>query len=432
MILAAGTGSRISRWKDVPKPLLRLCGLPLIERTIRTAHRAGFKDFVVVTGYRGQEIQDAIGDGSKFDVQVRYVDNQEWEKANGISVLKVKDYVKDDFVLTMADHIVDAKTFKKLFQANLGTDDLMLVTDSRIGSIFDINDATKVSVSGDRISEIGKELTKYNAIDTGLFLCSTRLFEALEQIQAKTGDASLTEGVRILAAQEKARVEDIGSGWWQDVDTVEAYRHAEKLLIQSLRKPTDVFVSRHFNRPISLFFSKYLSRFSIRPDYVSFISGAVGFMAPFFLIQGEYWSFVMGAFLYHFSSVLDGCDGEIARLKFMESKRGQWVDTISDVISHYLFVAGITIGLFFQTANPNILLLGVLGYIGMTSLLYVMFQYLLKSSKGGSLVAFEQDYVQSVSGFSRSCHDDGSIFKAFDQKSHVCLLILFACRDWKN
>ncbi len=157
VILAAGTGTRISVWnKEVPKPLIPLCGMPLIERTIRTAASAGFSDFVVVTGYRGEEIRTYLGDGGRWGVRIRFAENPDWTKSNGISVLKAKPQIEgDEFVLLMADHVVDAVAFDRVRDVTLGDQDLILLTDPRIHKVFDLPDATRVKLRGHQIVDIG-------------------------------------------------------------------------------------------------------------------------------------------------------------------------------------------------------------------------------------------------------------------------------------
>ena len=74
---------------------------------------------------------------------------------------------------------------------------------------------------------IGKSLTDYDAIDTGLFVCSPEIFGYLEQAK-RDGDCSLADGVRLMAADGKVRVIDIGDAWWQDIDSPETLEHARK------------------------------------------------------------------------------------------------------------------------------------------------------------------------------------------------------------
>ena len=84
----------------------------------------------------------------------------------------------------------------------------------------------KVKTCGDRIIAIGKDLADYDAIDTGVFLCAPNIFDYLERAK-RNGDCSLADGVRLMAAEGKARAVDIGQAWWQDVDTPEMLRQAE-------------------------------------------------------------------------------------------------------------------------------------------------------------------------------------------------------------
>src|SRR5207245_5663003 len=85
-------------------------------------------------------------------------------------------------------------------------------------SFFEFDDANKVQTRRDRIRHIGKYLTRYDAIDTGLFVCPLKIFDYLERVK-RDGDCSLADGVRSMASEGKARAVDIGNAWWQDIDT---------------------------------------------------------------------------------------------------------------------------------------------------------------------------------------------------------------------
>jgi choline kinase len=110
-----------------------------------------------------------------------------------------------------------------------------LAADRKIDSIFDLDDATKVKIEGDQLIAIGKQLDDYNAIDTGMFLCSDEIFTYLEAAQ-RDGDCSLSDGVRLMAADGKVRAVDIGDAWWQDVDTPEMLARAEQDSARLLRQ----------------------------------------------------------------------------------------------------------------------------------------------------------------------------------------------------
>ena len=107
----------------------------------------------------------------------------------------------------------------------------------QLETIFDMDDATKVLARGRKLTKIGKQLAEFNCIDTGLFVCSRALLEALGAVYRDQGDASLSAGVQRLAAAGRMTVVDIGSGFWQDIDTPAMLEHAERRLAQLEETP---------------------------------------------------------------------------------------------------------------------------------------------------------------------------------------------------
>src|SRR5690606_32944152 len=105
-----------------------------------------------------------------------------------------------------------------------------LLVDYKLGSIFDMDDATKVLAHEGRIASIGKAITEFNCVDTGVFVCTRALLDAIESVYARRGDASLSEGVAALASRGEMFAVDVGDGFWQDVDTPEMLAHAERVL----------------------------------------------------------------------------------------------------------------------------------------------------------------------------------------------------------
>jgi len=227
LILAAGNGKRIaSRSGELPKPLVRLHGKPLLEHVVRGAHDAGIERFVIVVGYRGHLIQQWWNNSALSNFPVTWVENPEYLKDNGISVLRAKPRIHERFLLLMADHIFEPETARALLNQHVGDDEVVLAVDKNIDAIFDIDDATKVRMSGDQIVEIGKNLSMYDALDTGMFHCSPALFRALEEAMFNW-NCSLSDGVRLLARAGKFKGFDIGNNQWQDVDTPEALDYAK-------------------------------------------------------------------------------------------------------------------------------------------------------------------------------------------------------------
>jgi choline kinase len=159
---------------------------------------------------------------------VTLIENAEYHKANGVSALAAKAEFNEPFLLLMSDHIFESATAKALLQQPLAEDEVILAVDTELDRIFDLDDATKVRCEGNHVVEIGKHLARYNALDSGMFLCSPALFSCLESVK-ENGDCSLSDGMRKLAQQRKLRAFDIGGGHWQDVDSPEALEHVERI-----------------------------------------------------------------------------------------------------------------------------------------------------------------------------------------------------------
>lgn len=226
LILAAGNGSRLAaRSGELPKPLVQLHGKPLLQHVMRGAHEAGIDRFVIVLGYRGHMIQKWYESHPMEGVQVTWVENPDYHKNNGVSVLHAKPVIHEPFLLMMADHMFDPANARALLRHPLGKEQVFLAVDRNIDRVFDIDDATKVRLSGDCIVDIGKDLEHYDALDTGMFHCDPVLFHWLERAM-KNGNCSLSDGMRLMAQNGTFKAFDIGEGYWQDVDTPEALEYA--------------------------------------------------------------------------------------------------------------------------------------------------------------------------------------------------------------
>ena len=355
LIIAAGNGTRMqSVTRGRHKSLMNLLGLKIIERVILGAKEAGIFEFVIIIGYKGKELKETIGDGSRFGVSIAYVQNNKWEKANGISVFKAKDYFKENFILLMSDHVFDWRTLLKLKRIKLKKDECALAIDKKLDGVLDITDTTKVITKNGRIEKIGKSLEKYNAYDTGMFFCSPYIFKILEKTIGK-GKNSLTNAMSILASEGRLRLFDIKEKFWADCDTYADIKFAQTKLINSLPKPADGILSKKFNRKVSGLITRLLVRTPITPNLISLSIPILAVFTFFLLIQGRYPWIIFGGLLIQFMSILDGCDGEIARLKFLKSKWGGFFDTVLDKYVDTIVVAGMALGYLTVTGNELIL-----------------------------------------------------------------------------
>jgi choline kinase len=226
VILMAGTGSRLNGAEaDLPKPLISIGGRPLISYAIESFAQVGVTTLHTIVGAKAEmltrEIETLIPQGMTLNP----IHNSAWQKQNGISVLCAMHWVRSPFFLAMGDHLFEPSILQRLL-AESDFNQLNVAVDRKIKAIFDLDDAMKVQTHGKFVAAIGKQLGRYDAIDTGLFLSSPDFFGFLDRAR-QNDDCSLADGVRVMAAAGKVKAIDIGDAWWQDVDTPAMLQRAE-------------------------------------------------------------------------------------------------------------------------------------------------------------------------------------------------------------
>ena len=338
LIIAAGRGSRFDgAGQKSHKTLIPVCGVPLIERIVSAC--GPMEEYVIVTGYRSEEIEAQLIRLLTGRVKFRFIRNGQWERANGVSVLAAREALADEksFLLTMSDHLFERSLAEKLLSSGVRDGVCALAVDRNIAGVRDIEDATRVRLGEDSsISGIGKMLTEFDAVDTGVFLCTPALFEALEKAQADGGD-SLSDGVRVLCGQGKMHAVDVTGCMWQDIDNPADLAEAGRRLWNTVAKPRDGVVSRLLNRRISGWITRRVCHFPLRPNHVTVFNCLLAGLAAWLMATGH---LLAGGILAQVFSVLDGVDGELSRLKNMGSWFGGWLDNIADRLCDWLLILG--------------------------------------------------------------------------------------------
>ncbi len=382
LIIAAGKGSRLQQRGD-SKPLIPILGIPLIERVIRAAMEAGADEFYVVIGYQGERVRDFLERlADRLAIRITPLVNEDWDKENGLSVLKARDVLHEPFLLLMADHLFDPDLVRPLTTLTLGDGEIALGVDGNTRNpLIDMEDVTRVRVEDDgpmeskKIHDIGKGLADFNGFDTGIFLCSPAIFKALEQSKEKDGDTTLSGAVRVLAAEGRARA-ILMDGFWIDVDDPAAFQKAEQALLKRLRdKPNDGPVARYLNRPLSVRISRYLVQRDVTPNQISLFSFLCSLLAAGLFALGGYFALLLGGVLAQFASIIDGCDGEVARLKFQSSDFGGWFDAVLDRYADAFLLFGLTWHLLAVEMNGWFLFVGFMAIIGSFMLSYPADKY---------------------------------------------------------
>jgi CDP-L-myo-inositol myo-inositolphosphotransferase len=350
----------------------------LIERVIRAALAAGAEDFYVVTGYQGEHVRAFLDRlTGRLGIRITTLVNDEWEKENGVLVLKAREHLREPFLLLMADHLFDPSIARNLMALPLAEGDIALAVDGdTYNPVIDMQDVTRVKTEGGKIRDIGKGLADFNGLDTGVFLCTPAIFGALKRCMEEYDDTTLSGAVRVLAAGDHANAVDVSGRFWIDVDDPNTFAQAEHALLANLRaKPNDGPVSRYLNRPLSTRISRRLVNYPISPTQISVFSFVCSMLAAGLFAVGGYLALLLGGVLAQFASIIDGCDGEVARLKFQSSPYGGWFDAVLDRYADALLLFGLMWHVYTDKADSLILLIGFLAIIGSFMLSYTADKY---------------------------------------------------------
>jgi phosphatidylglycerophosphate synthase len=173
--------------------------------------------------------------------------------------------------------------------------------------------------------------------------------------------------------EQPAEIREVSATAWHEIVTADDIPEAERKLDTLLIKPTDGLFAR-MNRRISIPISRQIVNFPITANMVTLFVLGVSFASGLFFARGGYWSALAGSALSVAASILDGCDGEVARLKLQSTKFGCWLETVCDYL-YYLFVfGGMAMGLTRTYGDKNYLAWGGLAFFGaITSFLVVSY-----------------------------------------------------------
>jgi phosphatidylglycerophosphate synthase len=155
----------------------------------------------------------------------------------------------------------------------------------------------------------------------------------------------LPDNIDALVEMLGAGIAESGKGFAIRVTDKRSQKQATRSLFLSLIKPIDGVISKNINRKVSLSITRFLVHTPVSPNGLTVAIMLLGILSGVAAYFAEYWwSLVLAGFLFQTQSMLDGCDGEIARLKYQFSVKGQWLDSIGDDVTNYVFCLGLALG----------------------------------------------------------------------------------------
>ena len=379
VILAAGKGERISNTDGfVAKPLIKIFDVSLIERSINNLiNNLNIKKICIITGFNHKEINNHLVKlKNKFSTNIDVVFAKDWEKGNGASFLAILDKINNQqFYLLMVDHLFNDEFYKTILKYKINNKSCLIISRT-LSSLNNFNDATKVKVGVDKISDIGKSIKDSNGFDTGFFILNSDEFNSVNKLSVRK-KLSLSGVIQELVQQKKLHFIEVSEDSWFDIDTNQDLLNAKNYLLKnsSSSKTNDGSISRNINRPISQWITSKITEYPLTPNQISIAVFFISVFSGLIISIEGYFFLLLGALLAQLSSILDSCDGEIARLKLLESKFGGWLDRVLDRYGDLFILMGLTFHTYFIHSTLTVFFIGFIAVGGKIILSYTAYVY---------------------------------------------------------
>jgi len=310
--------------------LSRVGSLPILLRNILGAHKLGpSRIMVIVDPVLRSRAQRELSLTGRLPESVQWIEaNSEASVLQRVQLIAAKTRSKRLVILDGAT-TYHPSLLQKAKEWNNESGELVLTSGGKHVGIY--------AFTADAICNFGKRC----AAETG----------TLQELLA-----------RLTESQSVAQL-PVAEDLWQHVDTEEDRQCAERKLDRWLVKPTDGIFAR-LNRRISIPISRQLIKLPVTANMVTIVTLGFGFASGAFFAFGGYWNTLLGAVLCLWASILDGSDGEVARLKLQESAFGCWLETVCDYLFYLFLFVGMTIGLWRSSGARMYLVLGALLLFG--------------------------------------------------------------------
>lgn len=311
-------------------PLLPVATMPVLLRSVLTAQKIGASKFLIVTNQkRIAEFRPRLEQHHRWPQGVQWLTLTEESRSLNAVLREIAGWVDDQFLLLPGTATFHARLL----------------------------DAIK-SPDGD-----GALALRVADQPTGIYRFSRRA--ALAVAQHAPPIHSLNDLEAWLDQQRLLKQAEVDQKFWQPINSPSDVPQAEAKLDQWLFKETDGIYAR-LNRKVSIPISRLLIRTRITPNMVSVFALLVSAASGLFFAMGGYVNNLIGAALSHLTCILDGTDGEVARLTFQESDFGCWLETVCDYLYYVFLFSGMVIGMMrhsdslFYPITGGLLLFGVI------------------------------------------------------------------------
>ncbi len=185
---------------------------------------------------------------------------------------------------------------------------------------------------------------------------------------------------------------------------------AEDAIFNDLLRGDLGLVARHINKKVSFWITRrFLCHWPITPNQVTLGAGLLGLLGCFLIATGSQVAIVLGFLLAQFQSILDGCDGELARVRFQQTAIGEWLDTIVDDVLNLALVAAVGVGLSRHGGSDNDIWLALGACAMLLTYNIIAYRELVKQGEGGEVLKVRWWFAKGTT-FKEMTGSSGSLF----------------------
>jgi len=330
-ILAAGKGTRLLPITEkIPKGMLEIAPRKtIIDLIISSIEEVGIKEIIIVTRPKFSHLFNERYNGRVKIIETEY---EEFGNLHSLETIFRQLNIEDEVLVVMSDHIFEIKMLRKLIEEK--SDKLITICVDKNPPWYTVQEGLKIRLDENKVIDLGKDVPPHHGTDTGLFIFSKEIQSFIQEVINELGpNAEIINLLKKAKDLDLIGYVDVTGCEWIDIDTPQDLEKAKKLywtiLRKNLIKPIDGPISKYINRPISTRISLYLYKKGVKisPNFITILTFLLGLISAFILAQGMY---IIGGLMVFLVSMLDGVDGELARLRNETTAFGGFLDSVLD------------------------------------------------------------------------------------------------------